>query len=155
MTANQVWPDSSSFPIGTNNPTRFQLIFPTLPFLEMFCNRVNLPGISLGMATQSTRIADLKQPGEKLYYDILQVEFLFDNQMKNWKHVHDWMKRISVQGLHASDAVPVRLVTNTGTFVFENVFPIALGQALYDAAVTDIETPSCPIQFAYDRYYPE
>lgn len=155
MTAAQIWPDTNSFPLGTTNPTRFQLVFPTLPHLEMFCNVISLPGISLGTAQRTTRIADLKLTGEKLYYDVLGVEFLFDNQMQNWKEIHDWMKRISVQGLHASDAVPVRLITNVGVFIFEDVFPISLGQAVFDATQTDIQTPSCNVQFVYNRYYPE
>lgn len=155
MTSAQVWPTTSTFPLGTTNPTRFQLVFPTLPFLEMFCNVVTLPDVNLGMITHSTRLLDLKQPGEKLNFDTLHCQFLFDNEMKNYKEIFSWMKRISVQGLHASDRVPVRLLTDTGVFIFDKVFPISIGSTRWDSTATDIQTLSCDVVFAYDQFYPE
>ena len=155
MTSAQVWPTQDTFPLGTTNPTRFQLVFPTLPFLEMFCNTITLPNVSLGMVKHSTRIHDLKQPGEKLYFETLQCRFLFDNEMRNYKEIYNWMKKISVLGLHEEDRLPVRLLTETGVFIFEKVFPISLGSTNWDSTATDIQFLSCDVEFAYDLFYPE
>ena len=152
--STQVWPTNAEFPVGTINPTRFQLVFPKLPHLEMFCNVVILPNVNLGVANQSTRIVDLKQPGEKLYFNVLECTFLIDNRMKNYLEIFSWMKRISVAGLAVDSFADCHLVTDVGTIVFENAFPISLGNAIFDATATDINYPSCQVSFAYDQFYP-
>ena len=85
MTSAQVWPTQDTFPLGTTNPTRFQLVFPTLPFLEMFCNTITLPNVSLGMVKHSTRIHDLKHQVENYYFEHLHLRLLFDNEIRNKK----------------------------------------------------------------------
>ena len=150
----KVWPSQNEFPVGPINPTRFQLAFPKLPHLEMFCNVVILPNVNLGMATQSNRILDLKQPGEKLYFNTLECTFLIDNKMKNYFEIFSWMKRISTSGLNKDSYADCHLLTDVGTFVFENSFPISLGNAVFDATATDINYPSCQVSFAYDQFVP-
>lgn len=156
MTTNissTVWPSQDAFPVGSINPTRFQLVFPKLPHLEMFCNVVILPNVNLGVANQSTRIVDLKHPGEKLYFNILECTFLIDYRMNNYKEIFSWMKRISVSGLASDSFADCHLITGAGTVVFENAFPISLGNAIFDSTATDINTPSCQVSFAYDQFY--
>ena len=150
----QVW-SPNAFPVGTYDPTRFQLVFPGLPNLEMFLNVISVPNVNLGMANHTTRLIDLKQPGEKLYFSVLECSFIFDVKMNNYKELYNWMKRISVMGLHESDVQDARLITEIGVFVFQNVYPISLGGAVFDATATDIQSPSCQVTFAYDLFYPE
>ena len=141
--------------MGATNPTRFQLVFPRIPHLEMFCNVIILPNVNMEVAPQNTPYLDMRTTGEKLKFGQLETTFLFDAEMKNYKYLFDWMKNISTQNLHKEDAIDARLITTTGVFVFVNVFPVSLGTAIFDSTKTDIEYPTCQAIFAYDHFFIE
>ena len=60
------------------SPTQFKFTILKLPKVEYFCTAVNIPGISLGDATQATSLKNIPIPGDKLTYEPLQMTFLVD-----------------------------------------------------------------------------
>jgi hypothetical protein len=72
--------------------TRFQLNFSRLPAVSFFCQTFILPSVSAGYATSPTPFVDMKLPGEKLQYDSLNLTFLVDEDMANWREIHNWMR---------------------------------------------------------------
>ena len=48
----------------------------------------------MGSADQPTRLNNIFQPGDELYYEPLFIRFLIDENMKNYYQVHDWIRRI-------------------------------------------------------------
>ena len=52
---------------------------------------VNIPGITLGEATQTTPLKDIPIPGDKLNYASLDLSFLVDENLNNYKELHDWL----------------------------------------------------------------
>ena len=57
-------------------PTKFRFGVIKLPKVEFFCTAANIPGISLGNASQPTPLKDIPIPGDKLEYENLSISFL-------------------------------------------------------------------------------
>ena len=73
------------------SPTQFKFSILKLPKVEYFCTSVNVPGISLGDATQATSFKNIPLPGDKLTYEPLQMTFLVDENLENFQEIHGWL----------------------------------------------------------------
>lgn len=84
-----------SCPFPTNiNPLSsggFRLSIQKLPEINFWCNEANLPGMSIGSATQGTPFAQIQNPGDMITYDTLNVQFMIDAEMLNYKALWFWM----------------------------------------------------------------
>ena len=72
-------------------PTKFRFGVIKLPKVEFFCTAANIPGISLGSASQNTPLKDIPIPGDKLDYDNLNIQFLVDENLENYREIHGWL----------------------------------------------------------------
>ena len=72
-------------------PTQFKFSIIKLPKVEYFCTAVNVPGITLGDATQATSLKNIPIPGDKLSYEPLQMTFLVDENLENFQEIHGWL----------------------------------------------------------------
>ena len=103
-------------------PTKFKFSIIKLPKVEFFITTANLPGISLGVAEQITPLKDIPLPGDRLQYDTLNVQFLVDENLENYREIHGWLTGVgfpknyeqfqNVQGA-ATDRFPT--TENVGT----------------------------------------
>ena len=73
------------------SPTQFKFSITKLPKVEYFCTAANVPGITLGVATQETPFKQLPIPGDKLEYENLSIQFIVDENLENWRELHGWM----------------------------------------------------------------
>ena len=82
-------------PIPSNltplSPNGFQFTVQKLPSLSFFCQQVILPGLTLGAPEFGNPFANKPIPGESLTYDQLQVQFLVDENMDNYKAIYNWI----------------------------------------------------------------
>ena len=73
-------------------PTQFKFTITKLPKVEFFCTAVNLPGISLeGTMAQQTPLKDIPVPGDKLSYASLNMDFMVDENLENYREIHGWL----------------------------------------------------------------
>jgi len=103
-------------------PTKFKFSIIKLPKVEFFITTANLPGISLGVAEQITPLKDIPLPGDRLQYDTLNIQFLVDENLENYREIHGWLTGVgfpknyqqfqNVQGA-ATDRFPT--TENVGT----------------------------------------
>ena len=103
-------------------PTKFKFTIIKLPKVEFFVTTANLPGISLGVAEQITPLKDIPLPGDRLQYDTLNIQFLVDENLENYREIHGWLTGVgfpknyeqfqNVQGA-ATDRFPT--TENVGT----------------------------------------
>ena len=77
------------------SPIGFEFKIGKIPGVEFFCQTAAIPAISMGVANQPTRLNNIYQPGDELYYEPLYLKFLIDENMKNYYQVHDWIRRIT------------------------------------------------------------
>ena len=73
------------------SPVQFRFSIIKLPKVEYFATAANIPGISLGTAEQPTPLKDIPIPGDKLNYDNLNLSFLVDENLENYREIHGWM----------------------------------------------------------------
>lgn len=69
----------------------FKLSIQKLPEIEFWCNEANIPGMSINSATQTTPFSHIQNPGEIITYDSLDVQFMIDAEMLNYKALWKWM----------------------------------------------------------------
>ena len=73
------------------SPIQFRFKCTKLPEVEFTCQSANIPGISLGSASQPTPLVDVPIPGDKINYQSLDISFLVDENLNNYKEIHDWL----------------------------------------------------------------
>ena len=73
------------------SPIQFRFTCAKLPTVEFFCQTANIPGITLGTADVETSLKSIPFPGDKLTYGDLNVSFLVDENLNNYKEIHDWI----------------------------------------------------------------
>jgi hypothetical protein len=147
-------------------PNKFQLNFSRLPNVQFFGQMVTVPGISMGEAYQPTPFIDLYAPGDKAIYDLLNITFYIDEQLKSWIEIHDWIRAMTfpknfdeyrnIKELNAytkyqppnrpqySDCTVTILSSANSpvvTFKYHDVFPISLSTFLMNTT----ESPDSPI----------
>jgi hypothetical protein len=163
-------------PTNTNllHPNKFSLSFQRLPEMQYFCQGASIPGISIGEAPRNTPFVDLYSPGEKAIYDLLNVTFFVDEELKSWLGVHDWIRAMAfpekfeeylslerqskfipnVEKPQFSDATLTLYSTSYKPyyrFKFFDCFPISLSSFVVSASDTpeNVITADSSFRFAY------
>jgi hypothetical protein len=77
------------------HPNKFQLTFSRVPNIQYFCQAVSVPGISMGEVPVTTPFVEKYSPGEKAIYDMLNVTFAIDEEMRSWIEIHDWIRAMT------------------------------------------------------------
>jgi hypothetical protein len=91
MTATNRNPNNPNF----LQPNKFIINFSRAPSIQYFCQSVSVPGISLSEVPQTTPFVDVYLPGEKAIYDLLNITFLIDEELKGWIEIHDWIRAMT------------------------------------------------------------
>ena len=73
------------------SPTQFKFSIFKLPKVEYFCTAANIPGVTLGSTSLPTPLKDVPIPGDKLDYDTLNISFLVDENLENYREIHGWL----------------------------------------------------------------
>jgi len=73
------------------SPVQFRFKCSKLPKVEFFCQSANIPGIGLGVADIETSLKSIPMPGDKVTYQDLAISFLVDENLENYKEIHDWI----------------------------------------------------------------
>ncbi|MBC8429788.1 MAG: hypothetical protein H8D92_00165 [Pelagibacteraceae bacterium] len=73
------------------SPIQFRFKITKLPQVEFFIQTANIPGITLGSTSFETPLKDIAGVGDKVTYQTLDVSFLVDENLNNYKELHDWI----------------------------------------------------------------
>lgn len=168
-----------SCPVPANinplSPNGFQFSIAKLPELSYFAQQVNLPPITLGSPEQNTPFVTVPVPGEMLTYEQLNVQFLVDEQMANYKAIHNWMvglgfpenydqyvnfvsqenSKVSELQKNYSDGTLQILGPNNKaiqTVQFIDLFPVSLESLVFDSTTSDIQYLVGNVTFRYTIY---
>ena len=87
--SNKSCSDQSSINFLNNNSFQFNLL--NAPKLNFFCNRANLPEISIPTASQSTLYNNISYPGDQITYGDLIVTFKVSEDLSNYLHLYNWI----------------------------------------------------------------
>ena len=71
--------------------TQWRLVFNRLPKTTWFCTAANIPGITLGEAQYATPMSDMIVTGDKLTFETLNITFIVDEELQNYRELWDWI----------------------------------------------------------------
>ena len=169
---------SCPFPSNLNplSPTGFQFSIQKIPNVTFFCQEVNLPEISIGVPEFNTPLSMVPIAGDMLTYGNLNVQFLVDDQMVNYKSIHNWLIGMGFpesnqqytdfiasdnRGINSelaksnSDATLTILGPNNvaiQNIQFVDMFPISLDSINFVSNVDDIQYLVGNATFRYNLY---
>ena len=164
--------------LGKNN---FKLLIDKVPNVEYFVKSVTIPGVQFTETVLAAGIGlDAYFPGDKVTFEELQVSFLVDEDLENFKEIFDWMDAIvpvsdptKYSAFVASQKTAtgeqsaidndmnqysdITLVTNTNKnipnryFRFHDAFPISLSGIEMESGA-DGETVIATVSFRFTYY---
>ncbi len=147
------------------NPVGFLLKLEKFKGTDFFCQRVNVPDISMPVTEVPTRFRNLPIiPGGGVEFGDLQVEFIVDEDMLNYYSIHKWIRD---NGRADDDAntpkeeeysqAELHVVTSqyNPAFVvsFTNVFPYSLTSLNFDATMSDVEYITAQVTFKHQKHH--
>tara|TARA_R100001015_G_C4509327_1_gene81479 strand:- start:55 stop:600 length:546 start_codon:yes stop_codon:yes gene_type:complete len=152
----------------TDNPmmnTSFRFIMTKVPKMTYFCQRVNLPSLSLVEVEQPTRFgAKLYKAGDGYNYEDLSVEFIVDENMENWLEIYNWLRSCANMNdttefepieKHMSQAELVILNSaykGIQSVSFENLIPTSIGAIQFDSSTNETEPVIASATFRFSSY---
>ena len=76
-------------------PTQFKFDILKIPNTVYFAQEINLPGIEFsGDAIMNSRYKAMPFMGDTLEYSPLELSFLVQENLSNYREIHDWMTGI-------------------------------------------------------------
>lgn len=155
-------------------PNKFKLIVDRLnyPNFEFFAQSVSLPSIE-GSAAEAGQmhIEGVPMPPDALSYAPFNVIILLDEDMKVYKELHSWLRRL-VYEKHTTaqeairDEIPpsmcditVMALTSHNnknvTFRYKSAFPVSIGEIELNAGEQSIEPYTLNVVFRYTDFIVE
>lgn len=155
------------------SPLGFRFVLQRAPNLEFFCQEFTLPEISIEDVNQETPNLRLYRPGTKLEYSPLNVEFIVDEDLSNYKEIQEWLfglgspqktqqfqnlkqqEVIGEPGGIVSDGTLVVLTSNHNAnieIVFRNLFPISLSPLNFTTTSSDVDYIKATATFRYNAF---
>lgn len=160
------------------NPLGFRFMVKKLPNVNYFCQTVTLPSVSIESIQSATPLGSLYYPGGKVVYDQLSVSFKVDEDLNNYKEIHNWIIGLGhpktldqYKNLSISSEVPNKKVgtaasvTSDGSLIiltshknanhsikFIDLFPMMLSEIQFDSTQSNVEYLQATAQFRYLRY---
>ena len=165
------------------SPTQFRFNLLKVPTVEFFVTQVNVPGISFsGDASVNTRFKSIAFMGDTLDFGDLELTFLVNEDLSNYREIHDWMIGIAFpkSNKQFADAIAAAETTKPPTgsrrpnpsvlqsdatltiltnknnpnlrVNFKACYPTTLSGLNYNTQTTDSEQLTATVTMKYDIY---
>ena len=145
------------------SPVQFRFKIAKLPQVEFFIQSVNLPGISISDVNVATPLYDYPVPGDEITYQSLDISFLVDENLNNYKEVHDWISGLGFGKNHqqfadmratGTDRFP-GTVANTAASGTATPPPIPEGSTYSDATLTILNSKNIAVtEIRFQNVFP-
>jgi len=73
------------------NVVSFDVTFSRQPTVQYFCQRINLPSVTLGETNEPSPFMNLPLEGDTLTYEALTLSFIVDEDLQNYREVYNWL----------------------------------------------------------------
>jgi hypothetical protein len=142
------------------NNSHFKFVNKSFKEVEFACTEISIPGISLNATIQSSRYSDVKHPGDKLEYEDLSLEFLVDEELKNYQEISDWLKSIEstshteINKVISDSKIAIYDSSHKliGTYTFKDSFPVSLSSIQLSVNETGVVFPMATVTLTYASY---
>ena len=72
-------------------PTQYRFTILQLPKVQFFTTACNIPGVNMGDAIFPTPFKEIPTQGDQLTFDNLEITFIVDEKLENYKELHQWL----------------------------------------------------------------
>ena len=144
------------------------------PKVDFFCNTARIPEITLETAVENTYLKNIDIPGERLTFGDLNIQFLVDENMENYRTIHDWLYGLGfpettqqfrtlttdddgIRDMKEQYADGTLRILNSNfnevaKVKFLDLFPVSLSSLDFDATQTDVNYFTAQATFKYTVY---
>lgn len=170
---------TTSCPLPSNiNPLSsngYNFSITKLPDISFFCQEAQIPSISMATVDINTPLSQMPFSGDIITYDDLTIQFLVDEDMKNYQAVFNWIVGLgfpednnqyksfinsqdigyTIPTREASDAVLTVLGSNNNpskTIRFIDILPINLNTLTFQSTNNDVQYIVGNATFKISRY---
>lgn len=144
------------------SPLGFQLKLERFEGVDFFCQSAGIPEIQMPFTEVPTRFRSFPvTPGGGVTYGDLTLQFIVDEDLVNYKSIHDWIRKNGGAEDHSPDEIEFsqgELFITTSHYnvnhiiSFERLFPVALTGLTMDATQTDTEYFTAQVTFKYTEF---
>jgi hypothetical protein len=144
------------------SPLGFQLKLELFEGVDFFCQSAGIPEINMPFTEVPTRFRNFPvTPGGGVTYGDLLVQFIVDEDLVNYKSIHEWIKKNGGSEEHSNDEIEFsqgQLHITTSNFNinhiidFNRLFPISLTGLTMDATQTDTQYFTAQVAFKYTDF---
>ena len=146
------------------SPIQFRFKMTKIPKVEFFVQTANIPGINLGTATVPSPLYDYPVPGDKINYQSLDISFLVDENLNNYKELHDWISGLGFPSNHqqfadlqatGADRFPGSTASSVAMGSKRTPAPLAEGGIYSDATLTVLNSKNiAKTEIRFKNVYP-
>ena len=156
------------------SPIGFVFVLDKARKVSFLCQKAEIPSLTLGSVNIPTRgMVPIPVEGN-IQYGNLEVEFLVDEDLRNYMELHNWIRALGTpqsmaertawntkyQGLPSEDArvsdATLQVLNNNNIVnfdvVFKNLFPTSLSTIQFDVTQSDNEFFTATASFDYMLY---
>lgn len=135
-----------------------------LPYVSYYCQRVNLPGISVGSVDFPTKGLRRIPVSGDIVFNNLEIEFFVDEDLQNWLEVMNWLRSIAnaddfteYTGMQNSYSNATLIVLNSAMNAkykveYRDIIPISLTDINFDTTVSEITPITATVTFEYTTH---
>jgi hypothetical protein len=143
-------------------PIGFKMELDLFAGVDFFCQRANIPDITLPFTEVPTRFRNFPiaaaggiQTGD------LNITFIIDEELNNYMSIQNWIKKNGLYEEHSNSEAEysggrLEITTsnlNIGAYVYyENLFPISLSDVGFDVGDTDMDYFTAEVTFKYTSF---
>lgn len=143
----------------------FKLVIGKIPETTYFCQKANLPGISISEVRQETVFNPILYPGGQVTHESFSVDFVVSEDLTNWLEIYRWIRSCSTYE-DTNDLVSLEksLVSDASLYVlnsknnlnltvrFKHLFPKTLTSIDFNYTDTELSTLISTVEFAFTSY---
>jgi len=143
-------------------PNGFRLVIDNTVYADVQykVQQASIPSISVEATPSPYGASTLYSIGDRTNYEPLELTFLVDENLKNYKEIHNWI----IGALTANDSsndgkfkdITLMILSSHNNVVqeiqFAGAFPISLSTLQFDSAAGDIEYLTASVTFQYQYY---
>jgi hypothetical protein len=149
-------------PENTNflQPTKFLMTFPEITDAVYFCQKANIPGVSLDSPVHVTPNLDLYVSGTKITYNTFDMDFLVNEDISAWLEMYRWLVELSSieksYNMRKNKQSTLTIMSNQNNpkmrVNFINIFPVSISSLDFDTTLSADEHIMASASFRYDYY---
>jgi len=153
------------------SPVSFLVTIDRIPNVEFFTQKATIPSLTMTPILQTAPIHNIYKEPDRLDYTELDLSFIVDENMTNYKEILNWMEGLGTpvesdqyanlaktkEGIVSDISI---LIQNSARnpnikFTFTDCFPTSLAPVMLDVTSPDVFYPECNVTFRYNNFFME